>query len=78
MNTMDSIVLSTCAGCCTIQLLCHMISTPQFPLQLSPYDPLSSLYRRYMTDRDSECLQFLCQELLQMVVYQVFRLSEDH
>ena len=26
MYAMDSIVLSTCDACCTIQLLCHMLS----------------------------------------------------
>jgi len=29
-DAMDTIVLSPCDACCTIQLLCHMLSPPTF------------------------------------------------
>lgn len=43
MDTMNSIVQCTCNDCGTIQLLCHMVSYLQFPLQLPCYVSLSSL-----------------------------------
>jgi len=47
MDAMDSIVLSTCDTCCTIQSLCHMLSPPDFPVQLPGYEPLSLLDQGY-------------------------------
>jgi hypothetical protein len=49
----DSIVLSTCDACCTIQLLCHMLSPPRIPLQLPAYEPLSLLDQGYKPDQAS-------------------------
>ena len=43
MEVMESIVLSTCNACRTIQLLCHMLSPLHFPLQLPAYKPSSLL-----------------------------------
>ena len=51
MNAMDSIVLSTFNSCCTIQLLCHMVSTPHILLQLPAYEPLPLLDHEYMSDQ---------------------------
>jgi len=53
MDAMDSIVLSTCDACCTIQLLCHMFSPPHVPLQLPVYEPLSLLEKEYMSGQAS-------------------------
>ena len=47
MDAMDSILLSTFDACCTIQLLCHSLSPPHFPLQLPVYEPLSWLHQGY-------------------------------
>jgi len=38
MDAMDSIVLSTCHACCTIQLLWHMLSPLHCPLQQHVYE----------------------------------------
>ena len=51
MDAMDCIVLSSCDACCTIQLLCHMLSPPDFPLQVPAYEPLSLLDQEYMSDQ---------------------------
>jgi len=56
MDAMDSIVLSTCDACCTIQLLCHKLSPLHFPLQLPVYEPLSLLDQEYMSDQASGAL----------------------
>ena len=56
MDAMDSIVLSTCDACCTIQLLCHMLFPPHFPLQLSAYEPFSLLDQGYRWDQAGEGL----------------------
>ena len=56
MDAMDSIDLSTCDACCTIQLLCQMISSPHFPLQLPAYEPSSLLNQEYMSDQASGCI----------------------
>jgi len=77
MDAMDSIVLSTCDACCIIQLLCHMLSPPHFPLQLPAYEPSSLLDQGYMSDQVSGGLWFLCREYLQVVVHQVHCLCED-
>jgi len=77
MDAMDSIILSTCDGCCTIQLLCHMLSPQHFPLQLSAYEPLSLLDRQYMSDKDSGVISLLRWEYLQVVAYQVYSLWVD-
>jgi hypothetical protein len=45
-DAMDSNVLSTCSACCTIQLLCHMISPLHCPLQLPAFETLSRLDQR--------------------------------
>jgi len=47
LDAMDSIVLSTCDACCTIQLHCQMLSTTHFPLKLPAYAPLSWLDQGY-------------------------------
>ena len=52
-NAMDSIVLSTCDACCTIQLLCHMLFPPHFPLQLPAYEPSSLFDQGYKSDQAS-------------------------
>jgi len=53
MDAMDSIVLSTCNACCTIQLICHMLSHPYCPLQLPAYEALSLLDLENMSDQAS-------------------------
>jgi hypothetical protein len=70
-EAMDSIDLSTCNACCTIQLLCHMLSPPRFPLQLSACEPSSLLHQGYKSDQTSGGLSFLRGEYLQVVVHQV-------
>ena len=77
MDAMDSIVLNTCDACCTIQLLCHMLSPPHFPLQLPVYKPSSLLDQGYMSDQVSGGLLILCQKYLQVVVHQVHCLWVD-
>jgi len=76
-DAMDSIVLSTCDACCTIQLLCHMLSAPHFPLQLSAYEPSSLLDQGYKSDQASGGLLFLHWEYLQLAVHQVHCLWVD-
>jgi len=66
-DAMDSIVLSTCDACCTIQLLCHMHSPPRSPLQLPAYEPSSLLDQGYKPDQASGGLSFLRWEYLQVV-----------
>ena len=39
INAMDSIAQTTCDTCYTMQLLCHMLSLPGFPLQLHQQRP---------------------------------------
>jgi len=78
MDAMDSIVLSTCDACCTIQLLCHMPSPPHFPLQLPSYEPLSLLDQGYMSDQASGDLLFLRREYFQVVAHQVHCLWVDY
>jgi len=43
LDAIDSIVLSTGDACWTIQLICHMLSSPDIPLQLPTYKPSSLL-----------------------------------
>jgi len=76
-DAMDSIVLSACNTCCTIQLLCHMLSPPCIPLQLPAYDPLSMFNQGYNSDEAYGGLYVLHQEYLQMVVHQVHCLWVD-
>jgi len=71
MDAMDSIVLSTCDACCTIQLLCHMLSPSHCPLQLPAYEPSSLLDQGYMSDQASGGLLFLRREYLQVVAHMV-------
>ena len=77
MDAMDSNVLSTCDACCTIQLLCHMLSPSHFPLQLPAYEPSSLLDQGYRSDQASGGLSFLRREYLQVVVHQVHCLWVD-
>jgi hypothetical protein len=63
-EAMDSIVLSTYDACCTIQLLCHMLSPQRCPLQLSAYKPLSLLDQGYKSEQASGGQSFLRQEYL--------------
>ena len=76
-DAMDSIVVSTCDSCCTIWLLCHMLSPPHFPLQLPAYEPTSLLDQGYQSDEVSGGLSFLRREYLQVVVHQVHCLWVD-
>jgi len=71
MDAIDSIVLSTCDACCTIQLLCHILSHLQFPLQLPASEPMSLFNQRYMSDQASEGLLFGRWEYLQVVAHLV-------
>jgi len=68
---MDSIVLNTCDACCTIQLVCHKLSSPRFPLQLPGYEPSSLWDHRYKSDQASGGVSFIRQEYLHVVAYQV-------
>jgi len=77
-DAMDSIVLSTCDSCCTIQLVCHTLSPPHYPLQLLAYEPSFLLYQGYMSDWTSGGLLFHRWEYLQVVVHQVHCLWLDH
>jgi len=78
MDAIDSIVLSTCDACCTIQLLCHMQSPPHVLLQLPAYEPSSLLDQGYMSDQASGGLLFLHREYLQVVAHQVNCLGVDY
>jgi len=71
MDAMDSIVLSTCNACCSIQLLCYILSPWHFPPQLPGYEPMSLFEQGYISDQASEAPLFLCQEYLQVVVHPV-------
>jgi len=51
IDAIDSIVLSACDACCRIQLLCHMLSLPHYPLQLPAYEPSSLLDQGYKSDQ---------------------------
>jgi len=62
MDALDSIVVSTCNACCTIQLLCHMLSPPHCHLQQPDYELSSSLNQGYMSDQASGGLWFLCRK----------------
>jgi len=53
MYTIDSIVLSNCDACCTIQLLCHILSLPHIVLQLQANDTSPVLYQRNISDQCS-------------------------
>jgi len=78
MDAMDSIVLSPCNGCCfTIQLLCHMLSLPDFFLQLPACESLSWLDPGYISDQASGGVLFIRWEYLQLVVHQVHFLWGD-
>jgi len=77
-DAMDSIVLSTCDACCTIQLLCHMLSPQHFPLHLPAYEPSSLLDQGYMSDQASGGLLFLRHEYLQVVAHLVHCLWVDY
>ena len=53
MDAMDSIGLSMCDSCCTIQLLCHVLSRPHFPLQLHASEPLFLFDQENMSNQAS-------------------------
>ena len=78
IDVMDFIVLSTCDVCCTIQLLCHLLSPLHFPLQLPAYKPCSLLDQGYMSDEASRGLYILHRQYLPVVVHQVHCLWVDH
>jgi len=78
IDLMDSIVLSTCDACCTIQLLCHTLCPPHFPLQLPAHESLSWLDQGYRWDQAAEGLLVLRWEYLQVVVHLVRCLWVDH
>jgi len=77
-DAMDSIVLSTCDACCTIQLLCRMLSLTHYPLQLPAYVPSSLLDQGYKSDQASGGLYYHRREYLQVVAHQVPCLWLDH
>jgi hypothetical protein len=54
LDAMDSIVLSTFDACCTTQLFCYTLSTPDFTLQLPATESLSSLDQGYRLDQAAE------------------------
>ena len=62
MDSMDSIILSTCNACCIIQLLCHMLATSHFPLQLPTHESLTVMDQGYMSDEVYRGLLFICLE----------------
>ena len=78
MDAMDTIVLSTCDACCTIQLLCHMLAPPHCPLQLPAYEPSSLLDQGYMSDPATGGILFLRWKYLQVVAHQVHCLWVDY
>ena len=78
MDAIHSIVLSTCDAYCTIQLLCHLLSHPDFPLQLPAYEPSSLLNQKNMSDQASGGILFLCRKYLQVVVHEVQCLWVDY
>jgi hypothetical protein len=78
MDAMDSVVLSTCNACCTILMLCHMLSPMDFPLQLTAYEPSSLLDEGYMSDQTSGSVLILHQEYLQVVVHEVHCVGVDY
>jgi len=53
MDAMDSIVLRTCDACCTIQLVCDMLSLPRFPLQLPATELSTTLAQGFMSHKAS-------------------------
>jgi len=71
MNAMVSIVLGTYDACCTIQLLCHVLSSLHFELKILAYEPSSLLDQGYRSDQASSGLSFLCREYLQVLLHQV-------
>jgi len=77
IDAMDSIVPITCDACCTIQVLCHMLSLPCFPLQLPAYEPSSLLDQGYKSNQPSGVLWIVRREYLQVVVHQVHCLWVD-
>jgi len=76
-DAMDSIVLSTCNACCTIQVLCHTLSPLHYPLPLPVYESSSLLDQGYMSDQTSGGLEFHRRKYLQVVVHQVHCLWLD-
>jgi hypothetical protein len=71
VDAMDSIVLRACDACCTIQLLCHMLSPPHFPLQRPAYEHLSVLDPWYMSYQAAGGVLFLRREYLHVVAFLV-------
>jgi len=78
MHVMDSIVLITFNIWCTLQSLCHQLSTLYFPLQLPTYEPLSLLDQRFRWDQAAEGSWLVFWEYLQVVVHLVHSLWVDH
>jgi hypothetical protein len=78
MDAMDAIDLSTCDACCTIQLLCYMLSPPHFSVQIPAYEPLSVLDQGYMSDQSSGDRLFLRWEYLPVMAHQVQCLWVDY
>jgi len=64
LDAMDSIALSTCNACCTIQLLCHSHSLQYCPLQRLRYELECSFNQGYMSDETSGGLKSLHREYL--------------
>jgi len=78
IDAMNSIVLSTCDVCCTIQLLCHMLFALHGQLQLPAYEPTSLLGQGYMSDQASWGLLFLHRWYLLVIAHDVHCLRLDY
>jgi len=78
INAIDSIVLSTGDGCCTIQLLYQALSPQHFPLQLPANESLSFLDQGYRWDQAADGLSVLNWEYLSVVVHRGHSLWVDH
>jgi hypothetical protein len=77
MDAMDSIVLSTCDACYTIQVALPHAFPPRFPLQLPAHEPSCLLDQWYISDQASGGLSFLPRGYLQVEVHQVHCLWVD-
>jgi hypothetical protein len=76
-DAMDSIVMSTCDDCYTIQLLCHILSPLRVPLTLPAYAPWTVLDQGYKSAQASGGLSFLRRKHLQVLLHQAHCLWVD-
>jgi hypothetical protein len=77
-DALDTIVLSSCDACCTIQFLFPMLSLPHYPLQLPANEPSSLLNQGCKSEQTSGGSKFHSLEYLQVVAHQVQCLWLDH